>query len=266
MIAWSSPAGVTVERADGRAKRVLVPAVAGCKTFCASLMSFDWSPDSKQLLVGGAGKQTNLLVSVSVGTGRTKMVAAVRKNVIYGVVGWSPDGSSIAYARQGAQSYSQLMVANADGTAARSLFDFREMHDSPSAAWSPDSRSIAFIDEGRDPHDPPFAVVDVATSAVQPITGLGLNPYLEPPVWSPDSKRLAVAQYKRPAVTLAATGADVHSLGATGTQVIWTRDGDIIVVNGIAHGSVYQSPDGSIPASPIFRLPTKITDITLDSS
>jgi hypothetical protein len=268
MIAWATSAGVMLERADGRSKHVLVATVTGCKTYCQFPMTFDWSPDSTHLVVGGVGKQTNLLVTAAVATGRTKVVAAVRKNVTYRVVGWSPDGSSISYIREpGFRCCQQLMVAEADGSRARVLFSFRDFHDSPAASWSPDGRSIAFIDEGRDQHDPAFAVVDVATSAVHAITGLGLKNYLEFPVWSPDSKRLAVAQYKAPAVTLdAATGTDVQSLKASGTQVIWSRQGDILVVNGIAHGSVSQSPDGQMDALPIFRLPKKITDMTLDGS
>jgi Tol biopolymer transport system component len=230
-------------------------------------MTFDWSPDSTHLVVGGAGKQTNLLATASVATGKAKIVAPVRKSVIYRVIGWSPDGASIAYIREpGFRCCQQLVVAEADGSRARVLFSFRDFHDSPAASWSPDSRSIAYIDEGRDPHDPAFAVVDVATAAVHVITGLGLKNYLEFPVWSPDSKRLAVAQYQAPAVTLAATGTDVQSLKAIGTQVIWSRHGDILVVNGVAHGSVSQSPDGRIDALPIFRLPKTIKDVTLDGS
>jgi Tol biopolymer transport system component len=266
MIAWSSSGGVTVERADGRDRRVVVPAVPGCRVFCQTYMTFDWSPDGTRLIVGGAGKQTNLLVTASVATRRRKVVAPVQENVTYRVVGWSPDGSSIAYVREPASGYCQLMVAKADGSGARVLVGFRELHDCPAASWSPDSRSIAFIDEGRDHHDPPFAVVDVTTAAEHAITGLGLKNYLEFPVWSPDSKRLAVAQYQGPAVTLSATGADLRSLGATGTQVIWTRQGDVLVINGKANGSVSQSPDGLKYAQPIFRLPKKITDITLDAS
>jgi Tol biopolymer transport system component len=268
MIAWAPSAGVVIERADGRSRRVLVATVKGCRTYCQFPMTFGWSPDGTHLVVGGVGKQTDLLVTAAVATGRTKVVAAVHKNVTYRVVGWSPDGSSIAYIREpGFRCCQQLVVAEADGSRARVLVSFRDFHDSPAASWSPDGRSIAFTDEGRDPHDPPFAVVDVATSAVHAITGLGLKNYLEFPVWSPDSKRLAVAQYKAPAVTLdAATGTDVQSLKATGTQVIWNRQGDLLVVNGIAHGSVSQSPDGRMDALPIFRLPKNITDITLDAS
>jgi Tol biopolymer transport system component len=228
-------------------------------------MTFDWSSDGTRLIVGGAGKETDLLVTVSVATRRRKIVAPVQKNVTYGVVGWSPDGSSIAYVREPASGNCQLMVAKADGSGTRALVGFRDLHDCPAASWSPDSRSIAFIDEGRDNHDPPFAVVDVTTAAVHAITGLGLKNYLEFPVWSPDSKRLAVAQYQAPAVTLSATGTDLRSLGATGTQVIWTRQGDVLVINGTANGSVSQSPDGLKDAQPIFRLP-KITDINLDAS
>jgi Tol biopolymer transport system component len=267
MIAWASSAGVMLERADGRSNHVLVATVKGCRTYCQFPMTFEWSPDSTHLIVGGVGKQTNLLVTVAAATGQTKVVAAVQKNVTYRVVGWSPDGSSIAYVREpGFRCCHQLIVADADGRRPRVLFSFRDFHDSPAASWSPNSRFIAFIGEGRDQPDPSFAVVDVATSAVHVITGLGLKNYLDFPVWSPDSKRLAVAQYKAPAVTLDATGTDVQSLKAIGTQVIWNHQGDILVVNGIAHGSVSQSPDGRMDAVPIFRLPKKITDITLDAS
>ena len=146
------------------------------------------------------------------------------------------------------------MRAKSNGGSPRTLFGFREpIHDSPVATWSPDGRSLAFVSEGRESHDPRFAIVDVAGRKLHRIPLIRPMPY-EAPAWSPDSRRLAVAAGTR-VVTLSRTGGDVRSLGTSGQIVVWSPGGQITIVRGSHPAQVWASADGSHRARLLFRMP-----------
>jgi hypothetical protein len=63
-IAWSDPAGVHVENADGTDQRLLVAHESGCNTACTQ-PSFIWTPDGTALDVGGVGLQTDEFLFVT---------------------------------------------------------------------------------------------------------------------------------------------------------------------------------------------------------
>jgi hypothetical protein len=92
MIAWANALGVTVERADGRGQHLLVATIPGCKTVCQSMMTFAWAPDGQELVVGGAGKQTDRLLLVQLKSRRSTTIAPVRAFTQYRVVE-TPEGS-----------------------------------------------------------------------------------------------------------------------------------------------------------------------------
>jgi Tol biopolymer transport system component len=195
MIAWTDPNGLNVERSDGSDRRLLVPAT--CAPDCNGA-SYAWSPNSRVIALGGAGRLPNHLRIVDVATRAATEIAPVYRSRSYQLIGWSPNGRQLAFALEsfsGATGDSEwLVVANADGSHERRLFTVGDpAHDTPVASWSPDSRSIAFTDDGRDPRDPNFAIVNVATGRIRRVGGL--TPADDPPVWSPDGRQLTVVRY-----------------------------------------------------------------------
>jgi hypothetical protein len=72
---------------------------------------------------------------------------------------WSPDGSEIAFARQGSGLQSDIYLMDADGTHVVQLTDDGEGHTNLGATWSPDGTKIAF-EAGRNGGPGPLDVVD----------------------------------------------------------------------------------------------------------
>lgn len=262
MIAWVDHRGLLVARADGTRPRLLVRASRVCTQVCAPL-TFAWSPNGHRLLVGGAGKQTSRLVSVAVWTGKQIDLVAARPYTEYDVLGWSPNGAWIAYARSSGKWGTStccdlhLVVARPDGSGARRLFRFADpIHDTPYGSWSPDSRSIAFTSD-----NPHFAIVDVQSSTVRRITGI--SPLIgPPPAWSPDSKRLAVIGEQ--VMTVDTSGHHVRRLGTGGERVVWTRGGTLIIVRGTSSSEVLATRDEHRRPHLLFRMPKKLVILALD--
>jgi hypothetical protein len=87
MIAWLNSAGLSVENDDGSDQRLLVAASppTSCGPVCVG-MTFAWSKDSKAIVVGGAGRYTNRLVSVDVASGAETELAPVYRYTQYPVI------------------------------------------------------------------------------------------------------------------------------------------------------------------------------------
>jgi Tol biopolymer transport system component len=268
LVAWTSRAGIMVARANGDQRRLVFSQPGPCTASCMPL-TFAWSPDSRRLLVGGAGRQTSRLLTISLNGGGATDLVRPRAFTEYRIVGWAPNGRRVAYIRASGNPGTRsccgldLIVARPDGTHRRTLFHFADaIHDVVAAAWSPDSRSIALTTDHRDPPDPALAIVDVATRSVHRLKHGGWSN--QRPAWSPDSKRLAVA-LGRLTVTMTAHGGGIHSLlGVTGTSVTWSRSGQITIAGTAQPGKVFASPDGTAPAKLIFRLPQKFAVVAID--
>jgi Tol biopolymer transport system component len=264
MVAWTTRAGIMVERGNGRQRRLLFSQPGGCTAICEPL-TFAWSPDSRRLLVGGAGRQTNRLLTISLSGGRATDVVRPRASTEYRVIGWAPNGRQVAYQRRSGTYGNdvELIVARPDGTNRRSLFRLAEpIHDVFVGAWSPDSRSIAFSTDHRAPHDPTLAIVNVATRAVHRLKG-GWGS--QRPAWSPDSKRLAVALGGR-TVTMTTAGRRIHPLLAvTGVGVAWSPRDQITISGPDAHPwKVFASRNGISPAKLLFQLPRNVAVVAID--
>jgi dipeptidyl aminopeptidase/acylaminoacyl peptidase len=243
MIAWLGPTGLDVESSNGRARRLLIARSKTCAVECIT-MTFAWSRDSKSIVVGGAGKETNHLVKVDVATGAVTDIAPVYRYTQYYVIGFSPNGRDLAFARDsglagtGSCCKSWLVVARADGSGERRLFSFADpIHDGPEqSSWSPDSNSIAFAEDGRDPHDPPLAVVNVASGRVRSFRGL--NNADSPPVWSPDSQQFTIVRLgagsppSHAVSSLSLTSGQAATIGSGVLPIAWYPDGTITTVDG----------------------------------
>jgi Tol biopolymer transport system component len=167
-----------------------------------------WSPDSERLAVasrGGGGVRNHLEV-LSLDGSRSRLAT-------HGYIGrprWSPAGTHIAYAGDGA-----LWVAPVDGGSPQRLAD----DISGGIDWSPDGAEVAY---GRDDGSVSFARLDGPPRKSVPI---GVNRYFPLDVrWSPDGERVALATDEELLVLELDTGAlePVHRGNILGFA--WTAD------------------------------------------
>jgi hypothetical protein len=268
LLAWVGRAGLTVERADGRGRRLLVKAPE-CNTTCVPL-TFAWSPGGRRLLVGGAGRGTEHLLVVSASTGRSVDVVRSRANTEYRIVGWSSSRDSIAYLRRSGGIPAstccklELFVAASNGSGPRRLLSLADggIHDSPAGSLSPNGRWLAFTTEARDPRDPRLAVVDTRTGRIRRLNSL--NPDLTTPSWSPDSRRIAITSGGK-VLTITPQGKRVGSIGSSGGLLTWSRSGDLLIVRGPGSREVARSTAGRQRATRLFRLPKRRSILTIDA-
>jgi dipeptidyl aminopeptidase/acylaminoacyl peptidase len=101
----------------------------------------------------------------------------------------SPDGSKIAFCSLRDDQYSQIYVANSDGTGEKRITEIKT-GDSCGPVWSHDGKKIAFYSFAM-PHpsrNPAVWVMDPDGSNMKRIIEHGLSPS-----WSPDDKQIAFA-------------------------------------------------------------------------
>lgn len=267
-LAWVDSSGLHVARSDGSNARLLVRASRHCAQLCGPL-TFAWSPDGRKLVAGFAGEQNNRLLVVTARTGAVTSLVTPRPWVEYSVLGWSPNGSWIAYSRYSGELGTRtccgvdLFVSRPDGSQARRLLSFADpIHDAPFASLSPDSRSIALTSDGRD-GDPEFAIVDVRSGRIRRITNVVM---VEKPEWSPDSKRLAVVAGN--VVTLDTHGRHVRRLPVAapgGAFLDWTKGGKLVIARGTKTSEVLVSRDGRSRPRRAFRMPSRQVILSIDA-
>jgi hypothetical protein len=124
-----------------------------------------WAPDSRHMLVVSGPHETSCvpiaipgqppcpppgydLQSLDVSSGETSTLATLTGEQP-GPIGWSPDGSQIAYLQSGADGQSQLYVMNADGSGMRQVTNLA--HGVNGAVWSPDGTRFAISAGGAAP-------------------------------------------------------------------------------------------------------------------
>jgi Tol biopolymer transport system component len=106
-----------------------------------------WSPDAKRIAFAedwgpfGATMEATIKI-VSLATNKETSVTQPKRNRIDVEPAWSPDGRTIAFARQEHDGPQTIYVTHLDGRGTRRL----TMGSSPS--WSPDGKNIAFA-QGR---------------------------------------------------------------------------------------------------------------------
>jgi hypothetical protein len=273
MIAWIDPRGLNVENTNGTRHRLLVAAAPHCTTVCIG-MSYAWAPDSDTIAVGGAGAQTNELLSVDVQTGIATRIAPVARFTEYQVIGYSPDGRQLAVDKQSGDAgtasccKSLLFVEHPDGTGQRLLFSFFDaIHDGPGdATWSPDGHELAFTEDGMDTRDPRFAVVDVATARVLRINGF--IPADAPPIWSPDGSKLTVVRYVRQPIytvsTFNLTTNTLTKIGLGDDPFAWYADGTILTIGGANGNILYSLNMAGGTQKPLVTIPKPLQFLTIE--
>jgi TolB protein len=145
-----------------------------------------WTTDG-ELLFGGTGADTGKVFAVSGDGGTPRVVASVpgRSPVL------SPDGTRVLYL-VGPWTSTALVVADTDGSHARTLAGGRAMSTAWNGAWSPDGARVAYA-YGDSSRRLQVHIVksdgsgDRAVTHTSPEEGSA-----QMPAWSPDGRRLAV--------------------------------------------------------------------------
>ena len=191
----------------------------------------------------------------------------------------SPDGKQIVYSTcefgiPGGQLYPEnrkipwyeLAIADIDGNNTKRLTESTEYENYPS--WSPDGTRIAYLSRERHPYASGWeGRIVVATitppGEIKEVASYGTHAASIQPVWSPDGRYLAFAEYavhdgrvtdRESVVLIAEPGnldAEIVSLGQSSTAAAWSPDSKRIAVapiyNDYSRDSaiVTYNPDGT---------------------
>jgi Tol biopolymer transport system component len=281
-MAWIGSDGVHVANGGGSGQRLVVPKSTTCHRECMGV-SFAWSPDSRSLLVGGAGSQTNHLVVASLTSRHVSLsdAAPVTATAWYTALGWNPDGKTIFYSRlQGVAGkasccHLEVRVSSATGLAARTAYRFDNWrYQGSRPAVSPDGTSIAFVyqqaNSATSRIDNVIRVVDVGSGHVHDITGVG-DPTFDVS-WSPDSSHLAFVDLgdpSKPTWTVNTLAADGSARTTVGSGIIahYTRQGGLTILRGrdADHRNQFWTSDDGTSERFLFGLPAASTIAYIDS-
>jgi dipeptidyl aminopeptidase/acylaminoacyl peptidase len=140
--------GIVTVRADGTDGRPL--------TYDYSDADPSWSPDGRMIVFSRIGK--GLFVVRPDGSGLHRLIAtsegAGERLYDLHYPAWSPNGTKIAFVRQGLlaegkPSSSSIEVVGADGRHRTTVARFQQSDYADRVAWSPDGRSILYVDGPR---------------------------------------------------------------------------------------------------------------------
>ena len=264
-IAWSDPAGVHVEDADGTNARLLVPHEAGCNTACTQ-PAFIWTPDGTALDVGGVGQQTNEFLYVPIDGSPPSPLAPTRAGSSPIPDEWTTGGRSLIWSnlagKLGGANCCRFSIfeTTAATHVTRTLFTTLNWHGLQRPVVSPDGRQRIMFDETPNPKDDyRLRIVDNATGASRL---LGVTRATGDAVWSPNGKTIAVVLAGERVITIPAAGGRAHSIGR-GLQVFWGRDGTLYVLRN-TWSEVWTSRNGS-PERFLFRSPGGLEIYSLDA-
>lgn len=176
---------------DGSGYRLLRMRNRPMDMFCSA-----WSPDDSRILCDNAGGIISFRASDGGGARRLTTNPYGGKDT---AIGYSPDGSRLAWVREGPRSTGELeraaiFVSDADGTHARRLnrWGLLNAHEFAAANWSPDgSRFVAATRKGA------LVTVDAVAGGATPLpVDLGSNAFAVMPDYSPDGLRIVFAMFR----------------------------------------------------------------------
>lgn len=265
-IVYLDAAGLHVQSLDGSDDRLLVSHPRCDNEQCLGNLDFAWSPDGTRIIVGGAGHRTNQLLVVDVASGTMRSIAPESRYTEYADPTWSPNGKWITYTREsGHAGYASccqtvLTMSRPDGTGATVLYRSVSWRAGVHPVWSPDSKLVALngVPEGS-PHDPWFAIEDVATRR---LTRIPIHTVSTAAVWSPDGTRI-VATTLKGVVSVDRQGRHRRSVG-TGTALAWTRGAGLVLGRPLVDArNVWTSKGGTAPARFAFGVPDGLSLFSL---
>jgi dipeptidyl aminopeptidase/acylaminoacyl peptidase len=153
-------------------------------------VSPSWSPDGEQIAFvrGGGDDGTGRIFVVDPDAGSARALFENGGAAEDADPAWSPDGTQLAFVRTEPDGSSHLMIANADGSDARSVLGRPEALGSPS--WSPDGTTLVFtvVGEGGESGGS-IALLDVEEGSVETVAAGG-----SAPVWSASGRLYAYGQ------------------------------------------------------------------------
>jgi Tol biopolymer transport system component len=192
---------------DGSGFRLLRMRQRSSDMYCSA-----WSPDDSRILCTNDGGIISFRASDGRGARRLTTNPYGGQDL---PIGYSPDGTQLAWVREGPGSTDELeraaiFVADADGTHARRLnrWGLLNAHEFAAANWSPDgSRFVAATRSGG------LVTVDAVAGGATPVpVDLGSNSFAVMPDYSPDGQRIVFAMFRDRPSDLYVVGVDGSGL------------------------------------------------------
>jgi Tol biopolymer transport system component/DNA-binding winged helix-turn-helix (wHTH) protein len=134
-----------------------------------SYTGLTFTPDSKYIYYSVASPTfpNRALFQVPTLGGSTKKVL---ENLRANPISFSPDGTQFCFVRFTPGKESALIIANADGSGERKLFEHNTSGTIRCPAWSPDGRRIAYVEEDYASNDSTLLEAQVADGSTRPLT------------------------------------------------------------------------------------------------
>lgn len=263
-IAWSDPAGVHVEDADGSNSRLLVAHVPGCNTSCTQ-PDFVWEPDGTALDVGGVGQQTNELLRVPIDGSPPSPWIPTRLWAHPEPVMWTPGGRALVWVggvgHVGSRGccfwafYETTPATHTTTTLYRS-----QQTQGQGVDLSPDaSKWIEFVEAENPKKDYGLTVVDAKTGKKRAVLPAGSTSFT---VWSPDGKTIATVLADDRVVEITLATGKVRQIGS-GQQLFYGGDGTLYITRNL-YSEVWTSRNGSRERF-LFRAPGGLEIYDLDA-
>jgi Tol biopolymer transport system component len=247
LIAYDSEGAIVLANADGSAPRTL--AIGLGQSYTPT-----YSPDGMRMAFlsrAGNGQPISLWTANADGTNAKNITPGLAlATEIWASPSWSPDSTRLTF-HSSVDAVDQIVVANADGTGARTITDRGASRAWPD--WSPTGEWILFRkSEAADGRGPALGLVRPDGTEERELVALGYpsNAGLSGSRWSPHGDRIAYWAGRDGAhdifvVDLGGRITPVSAEAESEYNVNWSPSGDRLVFEADASGVVVAAVDGS---------------------